>query len=159
MASRIIYKWRTWRGEIKRLRLEVVNGEILQRVFVVEDIDYARNSEGMRDYRNNVIFYIGRYVRFDWFSINDIAQFNSITIFVGNWKSKKGTFICVIFLNTTKFEKSVLGNIWDYRCKLVFLMGLSEDKLYKNVVLKKAVTIVSCQCDAYMFTQQLLFEW
>jgi hypothetical protein len=113
----------------------------------------------MRDYRNNVIFYIGRYVRFDWFSINDIAQFNSITIFVGNWKSKKGTFICVMFLNTTKFEKSVLGNNWDYRCKLVFLMGLSEDKLYKNVVLKKAVTIVSCQCDAYMFTQRLLFEW
>jgi hypothetical protein len=57
--------WKHGRGEIKRLRLEVVNGEILQRVFVVEDIDYARNSEGMRDYRNNVIFYIGRYVRFD----------------------------------------------------------------------------------------------
>lgn len=49
---------------LKRLSLEVVNGEILKRVFV-EDIDYARNSDGIRDYRNSVIFYIGRYVRFD----------------------------------------------------------------------------------------------
>jgi hypothetical protein len=46
-------------------KIVMLLNKILQRVFVVEDIDYARNSEGMRDYRNNVIFYIGRYVRFD----------------------------------------------------------------------------------------------
>jgi len=55
VASRIIYEWRTSTGAIRWLRLEVVNIEIMQHVFVDKYFGCNRNSIGIRYYRHGLI--------------------------------------------------------------------------------------------------------
>jgi len=58
---------------IRRFRIEVVNVEILQHVFVVRHLCCNRCSICLRDYRNSVIFTIGRNFIFYWFLIEDVG--------------------------------------------------------------------------------------
>ena len=73
----------------------------------------------IRKYRHRLILKIWWNFRFDGFVMKDIAKVNAIKTFVGKRQFQKGKFVYFIFLNTNRFEKSVIGNIQDDCCKFV----------------------------------------
>ena len=73
MASRIIYEWETGTGAIKRLRIEIVNIEIMQHVLVIKYFCCYRYGIIIRDYRYGLILKIRWNFRFDGFVMKDIA--------------------------------------------------------------------------------------
>ena len=61
MASQVIYECGNCTSPMKMLRLEVVNIEILQHVFVVNDLGYSWCNIGTSNYRDRLIFKIRNF--------------------------------------------------------------------------------------------------
>ena len=111
----------------------------------------------IRNYRYGLILRIWWNDIFDGFVMEDIAQVNAISTFVGKRQFPKGTFVYFIFLNTNRFEKSVTGNIQDGCCKFVFIC-LPNMSCTRHIVLKVVVKIISSESDAHPTVSALMVD-
>ena len=111
VATRIIYEWWTSTCPIRRLKLGIVNIEIVQHRLVDKYFRCNRCGIGIRNYRYELILKLLRNVRFDWFIIKDIAKCVGIDTFAWKRKSQKEKFVYFIFLNANDYEEYVTDNI------------------------------------------------
>ena len=136
MASRIIYEWGTCTGGIRMLRFEIVNIEIMQCVFVINNFWRYWYGINIRNYRQGLILKIWWNFRFDGFVMKDIAYVNAIKIFVGKRQfEKKRLFISTFLIPTglkrlwPAISKTIAVSLYSFEFGFVALF--TKHELYK----------------------------